>query len=222
MGRIIDRRRVMGGKDVLPYGAVPIEYLESSGTQYIDTGLVHQIQNYEYFIDFTPCQNDNESVVFGSSNSYVWDGQSWDNTLYIGNTGSTGNGFNRVAYIRQTTRLVVVNNHVTVYKDGNITSDFDFSGSIISRRHILLYAYTFNSDNASAKSSQRVYSFSIIMNGVKVLEFIPVRVGYTGYMYDKVSGQLFGNAGTGNFILGPDKDSTVIITQEQQHEMYGE
>lgn len=27
-----------------------------------------------------------------------------------------------------------------------------------------------------------------------------------GYMYDKVSGQLFGNQGTGNFILGADKN----------------
>jgi hypothetical protein len=35
-------------------------------------------------------------------------------------------------------------------------------------------------------------------------DFIPVRKGTTGYMYDKVSGQLFGNSGSGNFILGPD------------------
>ena len=38
-----------------------------------------------------------------------------------------------------------------------------------------------------------------------IRDFIPVRVGSTGYLYDKVSGQLFGNAGTGDFVLGPDK-----------------
>jgi hypothetical protein len=37
------------------------------------------------------------------------------------------------------------------------------------------------------------------------LDLIPVRVGNVGYMYDKVSGKLFGNVGTGSFILGPDK-----------------
>ena len=42
-------------------------------------------------------------------------------------------------------------------------------------------------------------------------DFIPVRVGNVGYMYDKVSGQLFGNSGTGSFILGPD---TKIIEPE--------
>jgi hypothetical protein len=35
-------------------------------------------------------------------------------------------------------------------------------------------------------------------------DFIPVRVGDVGYMYDRVSGQLFGNAGTGEFVLGTD------------------
>ena len=37
-----------------------------------------------------------------------------------------------------------------------------------------------------------------------VVDLIPVRVGTVGYMYDRVSGQLFGNSGTGDFILGPD------------------
>ena len=33
---------------------------------------------------------------------------------------------------------------------------------------------------------------------------IPVRMGEVGYLYDRVSGTLFGNAGTGEFIVGPD------------------
>ena len=41
-------------------------------------------------------------------------------------------------------------------------------------------------------------------NGVLLRDFIPVRVGQVGYMYDRVSGELFGNDGTGDFILGPD------------------
>ena len=38
-----------------------------------------------------------------------------------------------------------------------------------------------------------------------LLDIIPVRVGDVGYLYDRVSGQLFGNSGTGEFIVGPDK-----------------
>ena len=36
------------------------------------------------------------------------------------------------------------------------------------------------------------------------MNLIPVRCGTTGYMYDSVSGTLFGNAGTGDFIVGTD------------------
>ena len=39
---------------------------------------------------------------------------------------------------------------------------------------------------------------------VLVRDFIPVRVGSVGYMYDRVSGTLYGNAGAGSFVLGAD------------------
>ena len=44
----------------------------------------------------------------------------------------------------------------------------------------------------------------IKVNDGVVYDMIPVRIGQVGYMYDKVSGQLFENSGTGNFILGND------------------
>lgn len=52
----------------------------------------------------------------------------------------------------------------------------------------------------------RLYNFSISDNGILVRDFIPVRVGNVGYLFDKVSMKLFGNAGTGSFILGADKN----------------
>jgi hypothetical protein len=51
----------------------------------------------------------------------------------------------------------------------------------------------------------RCYYFKLWDGNTLLLDCIPVRVGNVGYMYDKVSGKLFGNAGTGKFILGPDK-----------------
>ena len=50
----------------------------------------------------------------------------------------------------------------------------------------------------------KVYYFQIYEGNDLVLDLIPVRIGQIGYMYDKVSGQLFKNSGTGDFILGPD------------------
>ena len=41
-------------------------------------------------------------------------------------------------------------------------------------------------------------------SGEIVRDLIPVRVGNVGYMYDKVSKELFANAGSGSFTLGGD------------------
>ena len=50
------------------------------------------------------------------------------------------------------------------------------------------------------------YYFKLVtVEGETVLDLIPVRKDGVGYMYDRVSGELFGNAGTGAFIIGPDK-----------------
>ena len=61
-----------------------------------------------------------------------------------------------------------------------------------------------------ANTNTKYYYISIIVNGKLVRDLIPVRFtnenGETeGTMYDKVSGQLYRNAGTGAFVIGPDK-----------------
>ena len=52
----------------------------------------------------------------------------------------------------------------------------------------------------------KVFSLRIFDTGTLVRDFIPVRVGTTGYLYDRASGALFGNDGTGSFGVGPDKN----------------
>lgn len=50
----------------------------------------------------------------------------------------------------------------------------------------------------------KMKNFYVKRNGAIVLHYDSVRVGNVGYMYDKVSGELFGNSGTSDFVLGPD------------------
>ena len=58
------------------------------------------------------------------------------------------------------------------------------------------------------KRSCRVWAFSVSHYGENdpYMSIIPVRKGTVGYLYDRVSGKLFYNAGTGDFVLGPDKN----------------
>jgi len=52
----------------------------------------------------------------------------------------------------------------------------------------------------------KCYKAKMYSSGLLVRDFIPVRKNGVGYLYDKVSGNLFGNdAGSGAFIYGNDK-----------------
>ena len=57
-------------------------------------------------------------------------------------------------------------------------------------------------------STKRIRRFQYKRGGAYLLDLIPVRIGTVGYFYDKISGKLFGNAGTGSFVLGQDRNTT--------------
>lgn len=59
-------------------------------------------------------------------------------------------------------------------------------------------------NSSSAKIHADMMFFSVRRGGLYVIDFIPVRIGQVGYMFDRVSGTLFGNSGTDNFIVGSD------------------
>lgn len=70
-----------------------------------------------------------------------------------------------------------------------------------------------------AKYTGKIYSVKITNEATGALEYdlIPVRKGNAGYLYNKVTGALFGNvAGAGAFVLGPTKPwpDTLIVTGE--------
>lgn len=67
-----------------------------------------------------------------------------------------------------------------------------------------VFIFCLNNGGAPTNGDGIKLGATTITDGTKTLDLIPVRVGQVGYMYDKVSHQLFGNSGTGSFILGPD------------------
>ena len=89
-------------------------------------------------------------------------------------------------------------NYVFTITDLNLTrnvSSITFGGTTKNLR--LFFGY-------NANSQAKIASYKHVKNGQTIIDLIPIRKGTIGYMYDKVSGQLFGNSGSGSFILGPD------------------
>ena len=201
-------------KPKLPYDA-EVEYLESTGTQYIDTGLNSTTDGFCNFeISFqktttnTGVSDSGYNAPFGfkyaSTARYgIWGGTNSSNTdLYAGI-----NAYNFAVLSKDTSwHIVNVENGVAVTIDGTATQIG--TGTVRANMGLFLFA---NITSSSGSSSYIVVpskiSYCKIYNtsGVLVRDFIPVRVGTTGYLYDRVSGQLFRNAGTGAFTIGPDK-----------------
>lgn len=178
----------------LPYDA-EIEYLESTGTQYIDTGISPH-QNIALEIKWKNPTSQTGKYLFGS-------GTSTNDCIraYISNSGTWrfGGASKSLTVTDTTERTATVNkNGLTV--NGTTYSYTGTVGTFSSTVTIKVFA------GATGQSpiSTRIYYLKIWDNGTLVRDFIPVRVGSVGYMYDRVSGTLFGNDGTGDFILGPD------------------
>ena len=174
-----------------PYDA-EIEYLESTGTQYIDTGIRGAGSGY-FATGFCPLTVSNTSTYwryFGASNG-----------------------------VNPTDRTIAVYIHslqAVTYEDGTSITTLGALGNVYE---IPKHAYScpegteigdtnfqiFGYNGATNIGCARFYYFKLWnSSGVLVRDFIPVRVGTTGYLYDRVSGTLFGNAGTGDFVRGND------------------
>lgn len=171
----------------MPYDA-EIEYLESNGTQYIDT-LLYGNENTEVQIDFI-ATSINAPVGFSRG----------DNTnginIYVA-VGSSRFGNRTVDYsFASNTRYNVI------FKDGHfIVNDVD---KIFTASSPFTTPTTLTIFKTNNYFSGKVYSAKIIQNGSVVMDLIPVRIGQVGYMYDKINNKFLGNEGTGDFVLGND------------------
>ena len=186
----------MAGK-ALPYDA-EIAYLGSAANCYIDTLIVPDDHIGVYVgLERTDsadrwicgCRNDSGNTRFGigkTANSYF--GWGAYNSGYTFNSG--------------TISLNWLRNHRFYSNTNNkaIANPLPFTP--------VYSIHLFNWINAGAVATAdvgvRISSFKISRDSDVILDFIPVRVGTVGYMYDRVSGQLFGNLGTGDFVVGPD------------------
>lgn len=198
----LNRRRVMGGN--VPYDA-RIEYLESTGTQYIDTGIVSSINTGVagdvMLIQRSTTGND---VILGELRGtyFILDGFCVDLGGYF-----FMSYMNRVASQNENERITFSMNYLndSIGSFNDLTINLNKAENA-TKYNIYLYGYNFDGSVSFQYAARKIrfYSVKFTEGQTIVRDFIPVRVGNVGYMYDKVSKQLFGNMGTGNFILGGD------------------
>lgn len=203
--------QIWGGSSptpVPPYDA-EVEYLESTGSEYIDTSIAYD----------STVVVDAKLNVTGTTDGTVFGIYTNDNgTVNRWALMMTGSNKRAVPHFGTITNKYIsislgtdytVNATYNVLKVNNTTKSTGAAAfSVSSPVSIYLFArHNWQSAGVDTVDSNRqckLYWLKITKGGVVVRDFIPVRVGTTGYLYDKISGQLFGNSGTGDFTYGND------------------
>lgn len=188
-----------------PYDA-EVEYIKSSGTQYINADITYNSAN-TYVIECGVTIHDSGTVT----------GNGWDAGGLFGQlTGKPTNGDGNAFGVAIQNTYVVMTLTINAGANTQTSLSVNVNGTIYSRNRahgsLGTYASTYgyllfavrSKTSVSYKIKESIYYCKIKQNGTLVRDFIPVRIDTTGYLYDKVSGTLFGNSGSGSFTLGND------------------
>ena len=183
-----------------------LQYISSSGTQWIDTGYV--LQSDDITFEWTAIDRaDGNSSLFGSEvsstpqYSVILYGSKASRALYIArssamNVGYASNDSNFHSWV-----LSVTSDHkVTLSKDGVRVGGGDWIGDIQKQKSIGI----FENNHQRQIASLTLKSFSITDGGVLVRNMIPMKrkIDDAVGLYDTVNNRFYTNAGTGEFIPG--------------------
>ena len=190
---------------IIPAEYTRLEYLESTGIQYINPHLwIPKDGTAKMEMD---AQMKHTSHGWTGANAYMQ--LNLTNSYYdIISSGSSDTG----VPIGNRDKIVLDwGNHIlTLYVNGQKLRTKDWSNFSSERSAFMMFHL--GSYNGDAIAQGKIYSLKITINGV-VSNFIPAQRNSDGElgMYDTVSGTFFTNAGTGTFIAGPELSSNIYL-----------
>ena len=184
----------------LPNGYTELEYLESTGTQYIDTGISYQSTD-TFKLDFMVTDLSSSKHVVSNNRVDQTDAffqVAQTSTLLLADINNDGSGIGRVS----TDQITSLNNRIKVYiPDGQTVYMNDtLIGTAPNPLNTNSNTLRLFGSYISAESNIRIYSLKI---GNKAY-LIPAKRDSDGVlgMYDMVSGTFYTNAGSGTFTAG--------------------
>lgn len=178
-----------------------VDYLQSSGTQHIDTGFMPD-QDTRFVIDFETLVVNGETHIASARTN----GSTPLLTLFFGSSGTYGTryGTTSTKYVPNLSgpgRHVFDRNKNVLSVDGVEAVSADYASFTISSS-LTLFA---RNDGTAVNGyiNGRLYSCQIYDNDVLIRDFWPCYdPSGVACLYDKVSREYFYNAGTGEFTAG--------------------
>lgn len=198
----------------LPTEYQEVEYIQSSGTQYIDTGYKPTSNNLRIACEFEYTADHSASSVFGSESSSKYSIVPYGAPgFYVGSS---------IQLLVQTTALntkYALDAHanagtLTVSLNGTANSA-SYSGSILTTVNIGVFCNII-AGVANQFCSMKLYAMYIYDNGNLVRDFVPCyrKPDNVAGLYDLVNNVFYTNAGSGVFAVGANsnKHAIAIIT----------
>lgn len=174
---------VAGEKGKLPSTYRKLEYIQSSGKQYIDTGVIVK--------DITEIKVDFQAVtILSGENQYASSWVDRSNHIQIGISGNT----------------FIDSGGVTYSQTSSVTARTQAVGVPLGTVNLHLYLFAQSeSTGALHYSSGRIFSCQITTADGLVRNFVPCKNpdGVIG-MYDVVNDEFYQNSGSDTFIAGTD------------------
>lgn len=197
---LVDSIQTSGGS--LPYDA-EIEYIETDRSAVICTNVYPTTLNLT--IEYTSMN----SMLFG------WSYNDQANNTWICCIGSIiyyknyNSSYSFSGYNDETWHTYKYDMQNGFYKDNVLLKSFTASLGNSQISSIPLYiGNCYDRKNGTFKTGAGTYTkikmCKIYSGSTLIRDYIPVRVGTVGYLYDRVNGKLVSGEGPGSFTLGPD------------------
>lgn len=196
------------GGGSLPDGYTELEYIQSSGTQWIKTGVIPTI-NTRYYAEFEIVSIDGSKGIIGvvDNNCCIWyDKTSLYGAFTIGYdvyaSESVSNGKKYVCELKNGSFVV-----------NGVTYSIPSVSSWDNQKEAFIFDLNYN--GSYGKSSIKVYRCIIYDGAAKIRDYVPAKnsSGTLG-LYDTVNGAFYTNAGSGTFTAGADINNNFLPGEE--------
>lgn len=188
----------------LPSGYTQVEYIESTGTQYIDTGFKPN-QDTRIICELSGAPRTKEQHLFGSRSST----SSSDRFLFIASGDSVyrtdfyDNNVNVSTSFDFSGKFTIDKNKNQTFLNGELAAT-NTSGTFSCRYNVFLLAGNTAGTPNISMSGTRLHSCKIYDNGTLVRDYTPVqRLDGAVGLLDQVNNVFYPDAAGGNFIAGP-------------------
>lgn len=199
---------VLKGGSRLPSGYTEVEYIESTGTQYIDTGVsAPEGCRVQCKVAYTSLSS-TLAVVFGSHdaappyyrNFLAATSSTWELGAY--GTSDFGSPITNTVYeIDVNTKSGEIGCSV----NGNTYTINQSIAPSAQRSALSVYLFALHYADGLFSAKMKAWWYKIYVGGTLVRDFVPCKnpSGAVG-LYDTVNGTFYGNSGTGVFTAGPE------------------